>query len=102
MRTTALAILLRWRRDRTLPLGAISISGPTIVLLPVGPIRNHANDFKCAFAAIIALGMVLEPGLLHRTTGHSPRMTARGWCDLHLARIGLFFAVRPARHRRSS
>lgn len=96
---TALAILLRWRWDRTLPLMAISIFGLTIVLLIVGLVLNDATYVKIsntvgsiAFAAIVAFGMLLEPSLLRRTLGYSLHMTTDGWRILHIGWIGLSVA----------
>ncbi|WP_349371070.1 septation protein IspZ [Salinarimonas sp.] len=96
---TGLAILLRWRWDRTLPLMAISIFALTIVLLSIGLVLDDTTYVKVsntvgslAFAAIIAFGMLLRPSLLRRTLGYGIHMTKHGWRTLHGAWIGLSVA----------
>lgn len=96
---TALAILLRWRWDRTLPLMAISIFSLTAVLLGVGLIVDNTLYVKISntvgslvFAAIVAFGMLLKPSLLRRTLGYSIHMTKKGWRILHLSWISLSMA----------
>ncbi|GGK19556.1 inner membrane-spanning protein YciB [Salinarimonas ramus] len=96
---TALAIALRWRWDRTLPLMAISIFGLTIVLLTIGLVLDDTTYVKVsntvgslAFAAIVAGGMLLRPSLLRRTLGYTIHMTDAGWRTLHLAWIALSVA----------
>lgn len=93
---TALAILLRWRWDKTLPLMALSIFGLTVVFLTVGLFLNDTTYVKVsntagslAFAAIIGAGLWLRPSLLERTLGYSIHMTAPGWRRLHHAWIAL-------------
>jgi intracellular septation protein len=87
---TALAILLRWRWDRSLPWLAVSIFGLTVILLALGLVLDDTVYVKLsntvgslAFAAIIAAGLFARPSLLERTLGHSIHMTARGWSALH-------------------
>jgi intracellular septation protein len=87
---TALAILLRWRWDRSLPWLAIAIFGLTVILLAFGLVLDDTTYIKLSntigslvFAAIIAAGLLARPSLLERTLGHSIRMTARGWSTLH-------------------
>ncbi|MBL4556574.1 MAG: septation protein IspZ [Rhodobacteraceae bacterium] len=96
---TALAVFLRWRWDRALPLLAISIFGLTIVLLASGLILNDTTYVKVSntvgslvFAAMIGLGMCLRPSLLRRTLDYSIHMADHGWRALHLAWIGLSVA----------
>jgi intracellular septation protein len=96
---TAVAIFLRWRWDRSLPLMAISIFLLTLVLLTAGLILDDTTYVKVsntvgsvAFAAIVAGGMLLRPSLLRRTLGYSLHMTGRGWRLLHLGWIGLSLA----------
>lgn len=91
---TGLAIVLRWRWDRALPLFAISVFGLTLVMLTLGLAFNSATFIKVSnslggllFAAIIAGGMLLRPSLLERTFGRSIRMRSQGWRTLHLAWI---------------
>lgn len=96
---TGLAIVLRWRWDRTVPLMAISIFALTIVLLSIGLVLNDATYVKVsntvgslAFAAIVGSGMFLDPSLLRRTLGYSLHMTVEGWRALHIVWIGLSVA----------
>ncbi len=91
---TALAIVLRWKWDRSLPWMAVSIFVLTLTLLAAGLVLDDANYVKLsntvgslAFAAIIALGMCLRPSLLRRTLGYSLHMTDQGWRVLHLGWI---------------
>lgn len=96
---TALAILLRWRWDRSLPWLAVSIFGLTVVLLALGLVLDDTVYVKLSntigslvFAAIIAAGLFARPSLLERTLGYSIRMTAQGWSVLHGVWIGLSLA----------
>ncbi len=96
---TAIAILLRWRWDRSLPWMAISIFGLTIALLALGLVFEDVTYVKVsstlgslAFAAIVAFGMLMRPSLLQRTLGYSIHMTPNGWTILHLGWIGLSLA----------
>ncbi|MFN3262026.1 MAG: inner membrane-spanning protein YciB [Pikeienuella sp.] len=96
---TAMAVFLRWRWDRTLPLMAISILLLTVVLLGAGLVLDDTTFVKIsntlgslAFALIVAFGMMLRPSLLRRTLGHSIRMNARGWRVLHIGWISLSVA----------
>ncbi|MEM9343542.1 MAG: septation protein IspZ [Pseudomonadota bacterium] len=93
---TGMAVLLRWRWDRRLPLFAMSVFALTLVLLAVGVALDDTDYIKMtnsigslAFAAIIAGGMFLRPSLLQRTLGYSLHMTDAGWRGLHLCWIGI-------------
>lgn len=96
---TVVAILLRWRWDRSLPWMAISIFVLTLVLLTTGLVLDDTAYVKLsntigsvAFAAIIAAGMLLRPSLLRRTLGYKIHMTAHGWHILHGSWIFLSLA----------
>lgn len=96
---TGVAILLRWRWDRRLPLMAISVFRLTIVLLAAGLFFDDTTYVKASntvgsvtFATIIGLGMVLRPSLLRRTLGYSIHMNAHGWRILHISWICLSLA----------
>ena len=96
---TGLAIVLRWRWDRSLPWLAIAIFGLTVVLLALGLVLDDTTYVKLSntigslvFAAIIAAGLLARPSLLERTLGHSIRMTAQGWSVLHGVWIALSLA----------
>jgi intracellular septation protein len=93
---TGLAILLRWRWDRSLPWLAISIFVLTLSLVVAGLVLNDTTYIKIsstigslAFAAIVALGRIARPSLLERSLGHSIRMTEQGWHRLHDAWIAV-------------
>lgn len=93
---TALAILLHWRRDRSLAWLAVAIFGLTVVLLVAGLVLDDTTYIKLsnsigslAFAAIIAVGLFARPSLLERTLGHSIQMTERGWSTLHAVWISV-------------
>lgn len=96
---TTVAILLRWRWDRSLPLMAISIFALTLGFLAVGLVLDDATYVKLsntlgslAFAVIIAFGMLARPSLLRRTLGYSIHMTDDGWRVLHLTWIAISVA----------
>jgi intracellular septation protein len=96
---TGIAIVLRWRWDRSLPWLAISIFTLTIVLLTIGLVLDDTTYVKVSntigsvlFAAIIGIGMFLRPSLLQRTFGDTIHMTARGWHILHIGWISLSLA----------
>jgi intracellular septation protein len=93
---TVLAIVLRWRWDRSLPWLAISIFALTLVLLIAGLIFDDTTFVKVsatvgslAFAAIIAAGTLMRPSLLKRTLGYKIRMSDRGWTLLHWTWVAL-------------
>ncbi|MGL6211701.1 MAG: inner membrane-spanning protein YciB [Paracoccaceae bacterium] len=96
---TVIAILLRWRWDRSLPWLAISILVLTLALLTAGLVLDDVTFVKLSstigslvFATIIALGMLLRPSLLRRTLGYTIQMTAQGWRILNIYWIGLSLA----------
>ena len=96
---TAIAVYLRWRWDRAIPLMALSIFALTIVLLAFGFVFNDPTFIKMtntigslAFAGVITVGMRLTPSLLERTLGHSLHMSPQGWRTLHLMWIALSLA----------
>jgi intracellular septation protein len=96
---TAMAILLRWRWDRSLPWMAISIFVLTLILLTTGLVLDDTTYVKVsntvgslAFAAIVALGTLLRPSLLRRTLGYTIRMIPKGWRILHAGWISLSLA----------
>lgn len=93
---TGLAIVLRWRWDRTLPLMAISVFGLTVALLLLALafedttfVKLSATIGSLAFAAILAVGMGLQPSLLQRTLGYRILLDDRGWRILHLAWVAI-------------
>ena len=78
---------------------AISIFVLTVVLLTVGLILEDTTYVKVSntigsigFAAIVGLGLFLNPSLLRRTLGHSIQMEPSGWWVLHLGWVVLSIA----------
>ena len=75
---TGVAIVVRWRWDRSLPLMAISIFALTLVLLSIGLVLDDTTWVKISntigslvFAVIIGLGVLLHELHLFRTVGLS-------------------------------
>ncbi|MEL7013087.1 MAG: septation protein IspZ [Pseudomonadota bacterium] len=96
---TGLAIVLRWRWDRILPLMAISIFALTAVMLLLGLAFDDTTFVKVSatigsliFAGILVAGMWLRPSLLQRTLGYKIQMGHQGWQILHGAWIALALA----------
>lgn len=96
---TGVAVVVRWRWDRSLPWMAISILGLTLVMLVAGLLVDDARFVKVSntlgsllFAMIIAAGMAMQPSLLQRTLGHSISMAGRGWTVMHAVWIGVSLA----------
>ncbi len=93
---TVIAIVLRWKWDRSLPWLAISIFALTAVLLVAGLIFDDTTYVKVsntvgsiAFAVIIGAGMLMRPSLLKRTLGYRIHMTDAGWRLLHWVWIAI-------------
>ena len=93
---TLLAIMLRWRWDRTVPWLALATLVLALVLLAAGLWFEDATYIKLrptlgslGFAVLLATGALTRPSLLRRTLGYRLRMTERGWVTLHVAWIVL-------------
>ncbi|MCR9088677.1 MAG: septation protein IspZ [Rhodobacteraceae bacterium] len=93
---TAVAVVLRWRWDNSLPWLALMTLLLALALTVIGVVLRDETFVlirptigSLFFAVVLAIGAFLRPSLLQRALGYKLDIWDEGWLFLHLGWIGV-------------